>query len=261
LCTHGCPKHEHVRYDADGYNQFGYHRDSGLSREGVPRPQNALPFEEHADAVEPRVRNGNVVDEYDDDESDIWEAFDDAEVANEGWDNVTWGDHRGADSLGAGNNPGWSDGPFNHIDDGIGVSIPAGLLEFANGGVTFLHADNNNPGSMDGRPFNRIENGNSVVIPAGLLRFANGLAAFIHAGNNYPNSMNGPFNHISAGNGVSIPTGLLEFAKIGHGLGYHTASTNKQTNFHGGGRVIASTFDGWGMDDEGYDVHGFGMYQ
>lgn len=34
LCLHGCPQYGKPRYDAEGYNVGGYHRDTGLNRDG-----------------------------------------------------------------------------------------------------------------------------------------------------------------------------------------------------------------------------------
>ena len=73
LCTHGCPKNERAAYDVDGYNQCGYHRDTGLSRSGFARMPDALPSEESA------------VEDLD------WEyePFDEADLADLGWANGT----------------------------------------------------------------------------------------------------------------------------------------------------------------------------
>lgn len=35
-CPHGCPHQEEPVYDSDGYNQQGFHRDTGLDRSGNP---------------------------------------------------------------------------------------------------------------------------------------------------------------------------------------------------------------------------------
>jgi hypothetical protein len=142
-------------YDLDGYNQCGYHQESGLSREGVPRPHNALDPEESADAVEPRDEKGSYTDAWnedgatedeDEDEDGVligwdYEPFDEADLANEGWDNGTWGDDGGAAFLNAENNPNWSDGPFSYVDEGFGVFILAGLLRYANNGYGINYQD------------------------------------------------------------------------------------------------------------------------
>ena len=141
-----------------------------------------MPGEENADSVEER---DDIEDDTEDDTEDgprvgwNFEPFDDADLANEGWDNGTWSDDGGADFLDASNNPDWTDGPFNHIGDGHEISIPAGQLGYADGG---------------------------------------------------------------------------------YGVGYHGVNTRNQTN-HPGGRVLGLTYNGWGMDAEGYDIHRFSMYQ
>jgi hypothetical protein len=107
LCTHGCPKNGPVRYDADGYNQCGYHRVSGLSRDGVPRPRDALTCEANADSVAPRDANGHlIVNNGGAATESVEEAviYDNTELANAGWDNGTLGEDGGANFLAAVNN-------------------------------------------------------------------------------------------------------------------------------------------------------------
>ena len=58
---HGCPHYGPAIYDAEGYNQNGYHRDTGLNREGLTRRQ---------DVARRRGEDPNDVDEEDDDDDD-----------------------------------------------------------------------------------------------------------------------------------------------------------------------------------------------
>ena len=88
MCTRGCPKYGRPVYDADEYNQHGYHRDTGLDRGGFPRAHGTLPSEETAP------------------EYDGWThgTFDDADLASTGWANGTGLEDGGANFLNAGNN-------------------------------------------------------------------------------------------------------------------------------------------------------------
>lgn len=83
LCTYGCPKKGPAKYTDDGYNQCGYHQKSGLSREGVPRPRDALACEANARSVAPRDHNGHILTITTVAEDESYQAFADAELANE----------------------------------------------------------------------------------------------------------------------------------------------------------------------------------
>jgi hypothetical protein len=91
-----------VVYDEDGYNQCGYHQVTGLSREGVPRPLDALPDEQNASAIVQRDHNAHIAAVAEDESH---QAFDDGDLAKEGWDNGTLAEDGGANFLDAANNP------------------------------------------------------------------------------------------------------------------------------------------------------------
>lgn len=102
LCMQGCPKNKRAVYDVEGYNQCGYHRDTGLSRSGIPRMPDALPSEESAF----------------DDSDWTYDAFDDADLASAGWANGTGLEDGGATFLAAGtthNNTQANPPPFNNL--------------------------------------------------------------------------------------------------------------------------------------------------
>ena len=124
MCTYGCPKKGPVKYTDDGYNQCGYHQESGLSREGVPRPRDALECEENARSVIPRDHNGHILAMVAEDER--YQAFDDADLANEGWDNGTLAEDGGVNFLDAANNPrdhGGQDALDIDVDGGDDVDV------------------------------------------------------------------------------------------------------------------------------------------
>jgi len=75
-----------------------------LSREGIPRPRDALAYEENAGSVEPRDENGHLIISVIDGPTESepepepkiiqgwdYEAFEDADLANTGWGNGIWG--------------------------------------------------------------------------------------------------------------------------------------------------------------------------
>lgn len=49
---HGCPHYGPAEYDEDGYNQEGYHRTTGLNREGRTRHEEVMQHEEREDEEE-----------------------------------------------------------------------------------------------------------------------------------------------------------------------------------------------------------------
>jgi hypothetical protein len=63
LCSHGCPKQGAAVYDGEGYNEAGYHRDTGLNRAGVARALDALESDERPTVDMPAAgTDGNVPD-------------------------------------------------------------------------------------------------------------------------------------------------------------------------------------------------------
>jgi hypothetical protein len=250
-------------YDLDGYNQCGYYQESGLSREGVSRPHNALDPEESADAVEPRDEKGNYTDAWnedgatedeDEDEDGVligwdYEPFDEADLANEGWDNGTWGDDGGAAFLNAENNPNWSDGPFSYVDEGFGVFILAGLLRYANNGYGINYQDfdsSDHTTDIDGQttPPEPHALGHVYRVP-------------------YLGRLVSPGTTINIPQGVPSLYSLLMAWKYWLFMVAYTALVLAPHGFvvwlHNKLAARGHVYNGWGMDAEGYDFYGYSI--
>lgn len=90
-CVHGCPKYQRPEYDSEDYNQHGFHRDTGLDRDGNP----ANPNLEHE-------QDDGYGDDYEDNEyGNDYEISVYGEDGFDQWDRDNMGyDRQGLDSQG-----------------------------------------------------------------------------------------------------------------------------------------------------------------
>lgn len=264
MCTHGCPKTGRALYDADGYNQVGYHRDTGLSRGGVPRPINALPSEESAVAVAVEVDEDggdDDGDEYDDSNEEVgggvlqgwnYDPFDDADLDNEGWDNSTWGRNGGTNFL----HPGDTteelvSGLLEQDDDGHSIPIPAGLLEYTNGGFGIRHRGF----TLGGRV---ADEDDSTNLPEEV------------AGDGHTYKVPYLSRFVSPETFIKIPLGMPKWHSLLTDWKYllllsmYAAPIFMPNGFvvwfHNKLESMGFAYNGWGMDEEGYDFYGYSMY-
>lgn len=68
VCPHGCPYYEAPIYDDQGYNQMGFHRETGLDRDGEPFDPAKIYYEGYQDEHD----NEDDQPVYDDDGFDQW---------------------------------------------------------------------------------------------------------------------------------------------------------------------------------------------
>lgn len=92
-CRHGCPHYDMPSYDAESYNQFGYHKDTGLDRDGNPWDAGLEHEQDYDDSDDGYFDDERTI--YDEDGFDQWcydrDGFDRDGYDEDGYDQDGFG--------------------------------------------------------------------------------------------------------------------------------------------------------------------------